>query len=87
VSIGYGEFEVRALMVTCMVGGDSASSNTAAAGRLFATMADSFSQKIATFPPDFRTAPPADVAFKDWSAPWKLLAEKAIAVLLMDENS
>jgi tetratricopeptide (TPR) repeat protein len=76
LAIGYGELEVRALLVVCVTESERPSAD--AVGRLYAAMG--FAWNDAHLPPTVPKSPPDGVAFQDWVAPWRYLAECAIEV-------
>jgi tetratricopeptide (TPR) repeat protein len=76
VEIGFGELEVRALLTSCLQ--ETGAANGDAGVRLFTVLAGALSRT--DLPPGFDVTPPPGVVFRSWGAPWRLLADRMLAV-------
>ena len=72
--LGYGEIEIRGLLVCCLAEGQNSSE---AGKRLSAALAGSF-KRSKILPPDFPSSAPSGTPFEKWGAPWRLLADRAL---------
>jgi len=83
LDLGFGEFEVRGLLTSCLH--ETGGTNGEAGVRLYTVLAGALNRSPP--PPGFSTTPPEGVAFRSWGAPWKLLADRMLAVRLLAPRS
>lgn len=80
LNIGGGELEVRALLIVCSV--EASKPNKEATRRMYTALADSLlrCEIRKELPPGCVANPPKGTQFSKWAAPWKLLADRMLAV-------
>jgi len=74
-NLGYGELEVRALLLINMVASGAATGD--AVQKLY-NVFGSCLKRATDLPEDFPTKPPEGTSIMKWPAPWRLLAERAL---------
>lgn len=80
LSIGGGELEVRALLIVCSV--EASKPNKDSIRRMYTAMADAMlrCEIRKELPAGYVATPPKGTQFPKWTAPWKMLAERMLAV-------
>jgi tetratricopeptide (TPR) repeat protein len=76
VSLGYGELEVRGLLLVNLVATGAATGD--AVHKLY-NVFGSCLKRATDLPEGFPTKPPEGTSLMKWAAPWRLLAERAMA--------